>query len=607
MSMVDPCIENKTTTNPEPTPEPTPTPTPEPTVHDRLNAMTIGERQACFKRHLAAVNTRINGLRPMDTANVRTTIYDSVVLLESLCKHFALGEVTRTGFRKKLVAAATKLLVKDPEHLVDQGLDVGATRVPSEADLQITETSDDDTIDPSSTDEALGDRLANDHRDTICFVIGIGWRKYVDGIWGDGNRDDMRLIRACGRESAARMDSEIDAANRSGNEGLAKSLMKTQVKLRTATHLKHAIEMAATVKSLEVSADSFDTDPYIIGLNNGIYDLRTGAFSPHDPSNRITLKTSFDYDPTAVAPTYEKMLHSNHPGDPETVEYLLRFYGYCLSGLVTEQVWHMAIGDGGNGKNVETDVLLNLLGNYSTKLNADDLMTMRGGESKSRERVNVSLRGRRFAAVSEGEESARLNNSLMKELSGGDRLRGRLLYREAVDFAPTHKIMFLTNHLPTITSTDSGTWRRPRIVPYPKNWMVDPNRDPNLADKLAAELPGIFNLLAAAFRRYLDAGVDGLTPSPAIVAATEQFKTDNDPLGEFVTDKFVLTDDLGDKIDQKLLYTMDYLPWLAGQGIDERYRMRNKTFYAYFVHRGCEQHKIGNTRFMCGIRPRFGK
>ena len=105
-----------------------------------------------------------------------------------------------------------------------------------------------------------------------------------------------------------------------------------------------------------------------------------------------------------------------------------------------------------------------------------------------------------------------MNESLIKELTGGDRIRARRMKEDFWEFHPTHTLILATNHKPVIRGTDHGIWRRMRLIPFTVS-VSDSNADRAMPQKLKNELPGI---LAWCVRGCLDWQRDGFATQQAL-------------------------------------------------------------------------------------------
>jgi len=190
-------------------------------------------------------------------------------------------------------------------------------------------------------------------------------------------------------------------------------------------------------------------------------------------------------------------------------------------------------GRGANGKSTFIETIMALMGDLGHKARAQVLM------QDERERVPneiAALAGKRLVVASELADGGRLNEGLVKDLTGGDTMSARFLYGEPFSFKPTFKLWLYGNHKPVITGTDDGIWRRIRLIPFTVQ-IPEEDRDPNLSAKLRDELPGI---LAWAIRGWQDYQRRGLDAPAAVMGATADYRADSDTLGLFLGERCIM-------------------------------------------------------------------
>ena len=193
-------------------------------------------------------------------------------------------------------------------------------------------------------------------------------------------------------------------------------------------------------------------------------------------------------------------------------------------------------GTGANGKSVFSGVVGALLGDYAMKVRAEALMQKR--QDGIPEEV-AAMAGKRFALASELGDGQQLNESLIKDLTGGDRMRARYLHRNSFEFDPQVKVWMYGNHKPLVNGTDTGIWRRPRLVPFTVT-IPEKERDPALLDKLFAEIDGVLSWAVAGCLAWQR---DGLGTPDEVSAATKLYRTENDIIGRFLEECTIETKD----------------------------------------------------------------
>ena len=143
------------------------------------------------------------------------------------------------------------------------------------------------------------------------------------------------------------------------------------------------------------------------------------------------------------------------------------------------------------------------------------------------------LRGMRLVSTSEVEQGQALSESIIKVVTGGDKITARFLYGEFISFIPTFKIFMTTNHVPKIRGADNGIWRRIKLIPFTVT-IPEEQRDKHLTEKLMAENSGILNWLLQGYAYWKKEGLS--TEPPAVRNANEDYRMDMDVVGTFVSD-----------------------------------------------------------------------
>jgi putative DNA primase/helicase len=209
------------------------------------------------------------------------------------------------------------------------------------------------------------------------------------------------------------------------------------------------------------------------------------------------------------------------------MEFLQRAIGYSLTGLTTEDCLFLLYGTGRNGKSRLLDACHALLGPYAKTAQMSSFLH----QEKDTVRNDLAdLHGVRFVSAIETAEGKRLSEGLIKQLTGGDRLKARFLFEEYFEFLPCFKMFLAVNHKPEIRGTDVAIWERIRLIPFTV-YIPPEDRDKQLGEKLRQELPGI---LAWAVRGCLAWQKDGLQPPDAVLHATEAYRNEMDVIGRFL-------------------------------------------------------------------------
>ncbi len=182
----------------------------------------------------------------------------------------------------------------------------------------------------------------------------------------------------------------------------------------------------------------------------------------------------------------------------------------------------------------------------------------------------------RFVVSSELEDGRRFAEALIKQITGGDRIRARRMREDLWEFDPTHTVIVAANHRPEVRGTDKGIWRRIKIVPWEVS-IPDGERDPDLPRKLEAELEGI---LAWCVQGALEWRRDGLAEPREVTAETDEYQRDQDVLASFIYDACVEGPELSAKSER--LYRA-YKDWCELNG---EFQQSQKVFSIRLKERG---------------------
>jgi putative DNA primase/helicase len=295
---------------------------------------------------------------------------------------------------------------------------------------------------------------------------------------------------------------------------------------------KPAREMLEVAKHRRaVPVEALDRHPWLLGVDNGIIDLRTGDLLPHDRKYLITSLSPARYDPAAQYPRWERFLSEIMDGSTDMIAALQRMAGYFLTGDVSVQILPIFFGSGSNGKNVFLDTIMGILGPYAEEA-PDGLITLRQGDEHPTEIAD--LHGKRLVVASETEEGRKMRIGLVKKITGNKYLKGRFMRQDYFQFERTHKTVLVTNNRPIVTESSNAIWRRLRLIPFTVT-IPEAKQDKHLTDRLVAEWPGI---LAWAVRGCLEwqARRCDLEFPRAVQEATQEYRNDSDHVADFLTE-----------------------------------------------------------------------
>lgn len=291
-------------------------------------------------------------------------------------------------------------------------------------------------------------------------------------------------------------------------------------------------------KYVKTSDESFDNQLGIINTPSGIINLSTGEVRQAEPSDLVTKITGAGVEKMDT-PIFDKFMNDIFPDYPELKKTVLLLAGYQLLGTVAEQksviLYGQGSNNGANGKSVLVELLRELLGDYATGIDPEVITSNRksfGDSNKDSQIANT--KGARMIVTSELERGAILSESLLKRLTGGEKIQARRLYELPFSFKPTGTLWMTTNYKPIVAGTDNGIWRRLVFIPMTAKIT---QRDPHLLDKLLTEKEGIMYKLIQSALYYQQHGLE----IPKICQETSgEYRDEMDTVGTFLTDCFVV-------------------------------------------------------------------
>jgi P4 family phage/plasmid primase-like protien len=346
-------------------------------------------------------------------------------------------------------------------------------------------------VQESLNDAGNADRLLNAYGDQLAYVADSGrWLIRYQGRWHQDRKGKIFVLATDVMRGIYREAGKYAAMG----AGLATSISNHAGRSLRAGAIEAAIKLASTATRIAVTSDQLDADNFLLGVHNGVLDLRAGTLRDEQREDWITRSARVTYDPSATAPTWLAFLDGIMAGNRDLIDFLQTLAGYCLTGDTREQKFFFFYGTGANGKSTFLNTLREMMGGYAVQARPEVLMVVRGGTQAHGHTADIMpLIGARLAAANETEEGQRLAESLIKQLTGGEPIMVRSPYgRESVLVMPQFKAVMAGNHRPIIRGTDHGIWRRLVCVPFTVT-VPEEKQDKTLMDKLRSEFPGILN------------------------------------------------------------------------------------------------------------------
>ena len=313
-----------------------------------------------------------------------------------------------------------------------------------------------------------------------------------------------------------------------------------------------------------------DSDMFLVGMLNGVYDLANHCFRNGRPHDYVRLCTGIEYREYSLdSPEILEIMEFMRQVIPkETVRvYVLQTLASFLDGHTGSELIHVWSGSGGNGKTKVIALFESSIGEYATTLPMTLLTGKRTGSSNATPEL-AKLLHKRFAPLNEPDQGDKFSIGLLKELTGGDKIYARRLHNDPIEFKPTHKMVVLCNSKPEVPPDDEAAWRRLRHVVFSSRFVENPDvtkvdaegnreefkRDNYLDLKLKKWAQPFFWLMTYYYRinklgdaaykwetvtdpatGQLKVGIErGIREPQDVIMATQDYRTENDPITRFV-------------------------------------------------------------------------
>lgn len=382
-------------------------------------------------------------------------------------------------------------------------------------------------------------RFADFVKGTLLYTESLGWLRWDGCRWERVNEMSVlqlareiptRIVREAFRK-AEKPDPQVFGWARTSE---------------SESKLKAMVSLARSDPLMLKKAEDFDSNPLLLNVVNGTLNLDSGKIRSHRPTDLITRLAPVRFDSDATCPRFEKFLREVFRDDKDLMRFVQVSVGYSLTGRTNDQVFFLLHGTGANGKSVFVETIRALLGEYASTA---DFSTFSLSPNRSGIRNDLArLDGARFVTASESGQGTYLDESVIKQLTGGDPITARYLYKEHFEFVPQFKMWLVTNHMPRLKDGGYAMWRRIRVLPF--NATIPPEkRDGRLLDKLKAEMPGILNWAIEGCRAWLKGG---LPQNKTVASAVESYRKETDQIETFLESECVR--ESGAKVNTTLAY-----------------------------------------------------
>jgi len=401
----------------------------------------------------------------------------------------------------------------------------------------------------------LGDGMlyAEKLRGRYVYVSGSKeWLMYVGSHWQlDANDTHMTVVEEVVDEYlkvAVDLGEKISAAYKDGKKETAKDLTAQQAaiykrinRLRSTRGRKACLDFAHTCpEGLVINGKEMDMHPMLLPCANGVMDLTSGALRDGRQDDYLFRASPVIWKGIhEPRPAWDRFINEIFEGNQELIAFIQRLFGYCLTGLTTNAILPILLGEGRNGKTVMCEMVMYCMGELAGPIRSELLLDQ--GNARSADSASpaiMGLKGMRLVTGSETGKNKKFSMEMVKLLSGGDTLSGRYLYEKRdSSFTPTHKLIIYTNHLPHALSEDFAFWERILVIPFRLAFVNrepkaenERRANPDLRKQLEAESSGILAWLVEGCLLWQR---DGLNPPAEVLLAVDKFKREEDFLADF--------------------------------------------------------------------------
>jgi putative DNA primase/helicase len=452
---------------------------------------------------------------------------------------------------------------ESPEELLDR---IGVTDLPPPAASGDVET-------PLFSEDDLALRFAERHAPDLRYVA----------VWSEWLCWDGRQWRI---ENTLRV---FDLARIICREAAGECGKKLKKALTSAKTVAAIVTLARSDRRIAATSDQWDADPWLLNTPDGVVDLRTGRIRGHRAQEYMTRITAIG--PHGDCPKFKAFLERIMGGDEGLIAYLKPVFGYCLTGVTTEQALFFAHGAGSNGKTVLMSTMAGILGDYCL---ATPIETFTESRTERHPTELARMGGARLVTATETEGGRYWAESRLKEITGGERIAARFMRQDFFEFTPQFKPFISGNHRPRLRSVGLAMRRRVNMIPFLVAIPED-ERDPELTVKLKMEWRGI---LAWAIDGCLDWRKRGLAPPEAVAKATDAYFASEDGYKDWIADRCEIVAGFWSSSSQ-LFASWRHWAEKAGQPPGDNKRFREEMERLGFAHK---HNMKGN--FFVGLRIR---
>ncbi len=402
--------------------------------------------------------------------------------------------------------------------------------------------------------------------------------------YGIQNIPDSSMAKASTLMGAAQQEAYKDLKD-------AKAYQKHVLLCRNSKNITAVLKEVRPM--LEISPGDLDADPFLLCTPEATYDLREGLSGAREHRSEDFLTKM-----TAVSPgtkgeaLWLDCLNLIFCNDAELIEYVQIVCGLAAIGAIRLEALIIAYGNGRNGKSTFWNTISRVLGMYSGNISADTL-TVNCYRNVKPELAEA--KGKRLLIAAEMQEGARLNDSTVKQLCSTDDLFAEKKYKDPFSFTPTHTLVLYTNHLPRVSATDDGIWRRLIVIPF--NAKIDAKSDiSNYAEHLFQEAgEAVLAWVIEGARKVISMNYKFAAPQ-CVQDAIAEYRDQNNWFGHFLEDQCEIGSDYRESSSAL------YQAYRLYCSCTNEYIRSTADFYSALTNAGFSRVTCKNRRYFKGLK-----
>jgi P4 family phage/plasmid primase-like protien len=421
-------------------------------------------------------------------------------------------------------------------------------------------------------DIGMGYLFADAYKNISRFVLEAkSWYVYDGRVW---KADLNGAIVA--QQARDLMDYLLDCRNLLDDEAREKWVDFISKRLKKSAR---DTMIADALSEYPVSIQDFDKDPYMFNCQNCTLNLKDFTQHAHRPSDFLSKISNVIFDPKAKCDRWTTFINEIMQDDIDKAKFLQKGLGYTLTGDTSKECFFILYGSTSrNGKGTTMETTLHIIGDYG-RTTEPETITQKQNQSGGNPSEDIAgLKGARFVNISEPDKGIRLNNALVKRVTGGDSIRARFLHQNSFEFRPEFKLFINTNHLPRITDDTVFKSGRVKLIPFERHFP-ESEQDDNLKPffKQPENMSGIFNWFIEGLKLLNN---EGLKQPESVRAATAQYQEDSDTIGVFIRE--CLIEAKNSNVTLKEVYK-EYEQWCENNGFNP---LNNRNLSTEFRRKG---------------------